>query len=91
MKSRRPRGIRTKKISVSVSADDLLLLSARAKRAHDGNISAVVHELVDRMRREQAADDVLEMLGGKVSGAEMDAVRAEIHARSGKRKRRRAA
>jgi len=39
-----------------------LLLSARAKRVHGENISVVIHDLVERMRREQAADEVLEML-----------------------------
>ena len=91
-RSRRPRGIHSKKISVSVSAEDLVVLAARAKRVHGGNISAVLHDLVDTLRREQAADEVLEMLGGApVTPAQMQDVRNELYGAKRRRRRRPAA
>jgi hypothetical protein len=95
-RARRPHGINSRKISVSVSEDDLKVLSARAKRLHRGNISATVHEMVATLKREEAADEVLGMLGGdQVTEEEMQAVRDEIAtagaARQKPRKRRTAA
>lgn len=75
---RRAQGLRTKKISISVSEDDLKVLTARAKRLYGGNISAVVHDLARAARQGEALDALLEALGGeRVTDAEMDAIRAE--------------
>jgi hypothetical protein len=92
-RARRPHGIRSRKISVSVSEDDLKVLSARAKRMHRGNLSAVVHEMVATLKREEALDEVLEMLGGgKVTEVDLQELRKEIAAApTGPRKRRPAA
>ena len=92
-RTRRPHGIRSRKISVSVSEEDLRVLSARAKRMHHGNISAVVHEMVAALKREQALDELLEMLGGeRVTEGEMQKLRNEIAAApAGRRKGRSAA
>ncbi len=53
--SRRPHGIRSRKISVSVTAEDLRVLIARARRDYGNNVSAVIHDLVETLRREEAA------------------------------------
>ena len=92
-RTRRPHGIHSRKISVSVSAEDLEVLSARAKRVHHGNLSAVVHEMVATLKREEALDELLEMLGGeRVTDEEMQKLRNEIAAvPTGRRKRRSAA
>jgi hypothetical protein len=92
-RTRRPHGIRSRKISVSVSADDLRVLSARAKRMHRGNLSAVVHEMVAALKREEALDELLEVLGGtSVTAEEMQKLRSEVAATpTGPRKRRSAA
>ena len=92
-RSRRPHGLHTKKISVSISADDLKTLSARARRVHRGNLSAVVHEMVATLKREEALDSLFKELGAdQVSEAAMDGARAELAAvPKVKRRRRRAA
>lgn len=92
-RKRRPHGIKTRKVSISVSADDLRVLSSRAKRMHSGNVSAVVHEMVDAIRRLEAADRALELLGGhRVTERDLEAIRQEVSlARRGGRRRRPAA
>ncbi|MBK9001190.1 MAG: hypothetical protein IPM35_36170 [Myxococcales bacterium] len=86
-RSRRPHGLNARKISISVSEEDLRVLSRRARRAHGGNVSAVIHELTATLRRQEAADRLLDLLGGEsVTQSEMDAIRAEI---SGPGRRRR--
>jgi hypothetical protein len=91
--TRRPHGIRSRKISVSVSEEDLAVLSARARRMHRGNLSAVVHDMVVALKREQALDELLGMLGGdRVTETEMLKLRQEIAAaKPGARRRRPAA
>jgi hypothetical protein len=75
-----------------VSEADLRVLSARAKRVHRGNLSAVVHELVLALKRQEAADQLLEMLGGdSVTEREMQAMREEISSAGRRRKRGNAA
>jgi hypothetical protein len=91
-RSRRPHGIASKKISISVSEDDLAVLVARAGRLHRGNVSAVVHEMVAALRRQDAQDELLAMLGGsRVSDAEVQALREEIAGLPRRGKRRPAA
>ncbi len=78
-RGRRQHGIGSRKISVSVSEEDLKVISARAKRVHRGNVSAVVHEMVAALKREEALDELLQTLGGdRVTDAEMDSIRAEM-------------
>lgn len=78
-RSRRPHGSLTKKISVSVTAEDLLLLSTRARRDHRGNVSAVLHDLVETLRREQALDVLLAERGGhRVTDDDVRRLRDEI-------------
>ncbi len=69
------------------------MLSARAKRLHHGNVSAVVHEMVAALKREEALDELVVMLGAeRVTEAEMQTLRHEIAAApAGRRKRRSAA
>jgi hypothetical protein len=79
VRSRRPHGIKSRKISISVSEADYRVLSARAKRAHRGNLSGVIHELVAALKREQAADELLDMLGGeRVTDEDIQAIRDEV-------------
>jgi hypothetical protein len=56
---------------------------------HQGNLSAVVHEMVATLKREQALDELLQMLGGeRVTEEEMQKLRKEIAAApTGRRKR----
>ncbi|MCL2723843.1 MAG: hypothetical protein FWD69_05340 [Polyangiaceae bacterium] len=76
---RREHGIGSRKISISVSTDDLAIISARAKRLHRGNVSAVVHEMVATLKREEAAEEVLRMLEGeRITDSEMQAIRREL-------------
>lgn len=52
----------TDKVSVTVSAEDLKLLRARAKRLYRGNLSAAVADGVSRLREEEATHRLLERL-----------------------------
>ena len=91
-RTRRPHGIKTAKISISVSAEDLKVLQKEAKRSHEGNVSAVIHELLAALRRRAAAEHVSRKLGGdKVTEAEKQAIRDEIPAAFTPQPRRRAA
>ena len=78
-RSRRTHGIRSRKVSISVSEADLAVLVARARRLHRNNVSAVVHEMVESLKREEALDHLIGKLGGADhSDAELDALRAEM-------------
>jgi hypothetical protein len=82
-RGRRSHGIKSKKISISVSEGDLKILVGRARRLHRGNLSAVVHDMIADLARGEAADALLRDLGGeRVSEAEMEAIRKEITAGS---------
>lgn len=72
----------TEKVSISVARDDLRLLRARAKRLYGGNLSAVIAEAAERIREEEGRQALLAWLDpeGKVTEAEMDAIRAELEA-----------
>jgi hypothetical protein len=52
----------TRKVSVTVTAEDLKLLRARAKRLHRGNLSAAVADGVSRLREEEATHRLLQRL-----------------------------
>lgn len=91
-RGRRAQGIRTRKISISVTEDDLKVLSSRARRVHRGNVSAVVHEMVAALRREEALDELLRTLGaGRVTASEMAALRSEVAGANGRSRKRRPA
>jgi hypothetical protein len=91
-RARRPQGIHTRKISVSITEDDLALITRRAKRLHRGNVSAVVHEMVAALRREEALDRLLASFdGAPPTPEELHQLREEIAAAPTGRKRRPAA
>lgn len=91
-RARRPHGIKSRKISVSLSEADLELVVAFAEQRHRGNVSAAFHDMVDTLRRQQALDHLIESFGGApATKAELDALRAEIAAAPLPRRRRRAA
>lgn len=92
-RTRRQHGIKSRKISVSVSATDLKVLNAHAKRAYGGNVSAVVHEMIATLKREAALAALLDSWGGTApTDAELQELRDEMDAApKGRRKRKRAA
>jgi hypothetical protein len=91
-RGRRPQGIHSRKISVSVSEEDLKVISARARRLHRGNVSAVVNEMVATLRREEAADELLGVLGGDgITEQTLKALREEVAAAPLPRRKRRSA
>ena len=57
------RDVETTKISVAVTAQDLETLRARAKRLHQGNLSAAIADATAKLRREEAAHRLLARLG----------------------------
>jgi hypothetical protein len=94
-RARRPHGIRSRKISISISEEDLRLLGARAHRLYRDNLSAVIHELAESLRRREALEKILSTWGrSHHSEVELDAIRDEMQAapaRGGLRPRRRRA
>lgn len=75
---RRARGIRTQKISISVTREDLARLERRAKRLFGGNISAVIHEMAEQAEKQEAIDKLWVSLGKPtVTDAERRAILAE--------------
>lgn len=62
-----------------MSQEDLAVLAARAKLRYRGNISAVVHEMAEVLRREEAMDALIRELGAdRVPDAEIAELRAEL-------------
>lgn len=89
-KTRRPPGIGSRKISVSITEADLRVVTAQAKRLHRGNVSAVLHDMVETLRRQHALDELIESFGAApASEAELDALRTEIAASAPARRERR--
>lgn len=85
-RSRRAHGLGTRKVSISVSREDLRVLSSHARRFHRGNLSAVIHEMAAALRREEALGELLDMLGAdRVSDEDVQAIRDEV---AGARRRR---
>jgi hypothetical protein len=81
------------KVSITIDRDKLRMLRKRAKRLHGGNLSAVIDEATEHLRRLEAMDEFLDHVGAPQLTAEE---RAEIHAEwrgsaKGKRRKRRAA
>jgi len=86
----------TRKVTISLDADELAWLEQRAKRLHAGNVSAAFVDGVHALKRREALQDFLRMSKApRLSPEEVAAVMAEI--RSGEidapkaRRRRRAA
>jgi hypothetical protein len=92
-RARKTRGARkNQRISISVTAEDLKLLRGYAKRAHGGSISAVLHEMVADLKREEARRELIKMLGAdRVTEEAIQAMRDEIAGVAPRRRRRKAA
>lgn len=71
------RSVRTTKVSIAIAPKDLSTFRARAKRLHDGNLSAAIADAAEKLRREEAAHRVLARLGAppldEERAAELDA------------------
>src|SRR5687768_4390908 len=61
---KRRNGIRAVKISVSVAEADLAILRRRAKRLYGGNLSAVIHEMAQKAKKQEAMEKLIASLGG---------------------------
>src|SRR5687767_9349147 len=87
-RTRRPHGIASRKISISVSEQDLEILTLRAARMHGGNISAVIHEMVASLKRQEAAEELLTVLGGeRVTEEALQSLRDEVAAAPKRRRK----
>ena len=62
----------TDKISISVNRDDLRILKKRADRLHNGNLSAVIAEIIARAREQEGLTNLLDWLGGPASMTERE-------------------
>jgi hypothetical protein len=79
----------TEKISVTMDREALHWLRLRAKRLHRGNLSAVIVEATESLRKLEAMDRLLSHLDApELKPGELDALRADWH---GEPKRRRPA
>ena len=61
---KRKNGINAVKISVSIAEDDLTILRRRAKRLYGGNLSAVIHEMAQKTKKQEAMEKLVGSLGG---------------------------
>lgn len=61
---KRKNGIKAVKVSVSIGEEDLKILKRRAKRLYDGNLSAVIHELAQKAKRQEAMERLIASMGG---------------------------
>lgn len=64
-------------MSIAIAPEDLSTFRARAKRLHGGNLSAAIADAAAKLRREEAAHRVLDLLGApplaEDRAAELDA------------------
>ena len=67
----------TRKVSLAVHEDDLKMLKERAKRVHQGNVSAVFADLIARIRREEALRKAFEWYGEPIVLTEDDRARID--------------
>jgi hypothetical protein len=87
---------RTKNVSVSLDAEVLKILRARADSTHEGNLSAAIAEAAEVLHRQAAREAVLKELNrGRppITDEERAAVKAELeegwrHARKHLKKQR---
>ncbi|MCL2778054.1 MAG: hypothetical protein FWD73_08620 [Polyangiaceae bacterium] len=66
----------TKKVSLSVRADDLKIIKERARRLHGGNVSAVFADLILAIKRQEAWAKAEANLGGTIAVTDFE--RSEI-------------
>lgn len=80
----------TEKVSISLDVDDLRALRRRAKKLHDGNLSAAVAEGIRRIREEEGREAVVAWLGeaAETTPEQREAIRAEWRGDAPKRRRR---
>lgn len=74
----------TRKVSISVAERDYALLEARARRLHEGNVSAVFAELIAALKRQEAWEKMVAWYGKPISmtPAERDEIDAELLGRA---------
>jgi hypothetical protein len=78
------------KVSVTIDRDKLRMLRRRAKRLHGGNLSAVIDEATEHLRRLEAMDDFLDHVGAPhLTPEEALRIEAEWRGEAGPRRRRR--
>jgi hypothetical protein len=83
------RAGRTVKVSVSLDQKDLATLKLHARTACNGNLSAAVSDAARLLRQRYARDRVIAMLGGSsLTGADVEAIRAEQEGEPRKRPKR---
>ncbi len=76
----------TKKVTISVEAEELGWLEKRAKRLHAGNVSAAFSDGLKALRRREALEAFLRMSKApRLTPDEVAAVMVEIHRGVGKR------
>jgi len=69
----------TRKVTISIEADELAWLEQRAKRLHAGNVSAAFLEGLQALKRREAMQDFLRMSKApRLSPEEVVEVMAEI-------------
>jgi hypothetical protein len=79
------------KVSVTIDKSKLRVLRRRAKRLHGGNLSAVIDEAIEHLRRLEALDAFLEHVSApELTSEEREEIHAEWRgeARPKRRKRR---
>jgi hypothetical protein len=83
----------TEKISISIHRDDLAILKKRAKRLHNGNLSAVIAEIIARAKEQEGLANLLAWLGGPIelTKEEEEEIDAELLGRPKPTKRKRKA
>jgi hypothetical protein len=81
------------KVSVTIDRAKLQMLRRRAKRLHGGNLSAVIDEATEHLRRLEALDEFLERAGApELTPEQREAIHAEWRGEpKPKRRKRRAA
>jgi hypothetical protein len=78
------------KVSVTIDRDKLRMLRRRAKRLHGGNLSAVIDEATEHLRRLEAMDDFLDHVGApQLTPQEVGRIEAEWRGEAGLGRRRR--
>jgi hypothetical protein len=66
------------KISVTIDKEKLRILRKRAKRLHGGNLSAVIDEATEHLRRLEAMDEFLHHVSApQLTGEQLDEIHAE--------------
>ena len=89
---KRRRAGATETIGISVSPETKKVLKAAAKARHGGNVSALIEELAEELKRQQALDRLWSWYGGpELTDEERRAFDAEIEGRKPVRRRKSAA